>query len=52
MRWGEGFKIKDWSDLYLILRIILVLIVIILLLSRVFNFTFLINLFNLMFNTR
>jgi len=52
MKWGEGFKVNGWEDVYLILRIIVVFLVIILLLLKAFNFTFLINLFNLMFQAR
>jgi hypothetical protein len=52
MKWGEGFKVNGWEDVYLILRIIIVFLVIVLLLTKAFNIDFLLNLFNLMFQAR
>jgi len=52
MKWGEGFRVKDWNDLYLLTKIVLTIVIILLIISGILNFSFILNLFNLFFKVR
>lgn len=52
MKWGEGFRVKDWNDLYLLTKIVLIIVIILLIILGTFNFSFVLNLFNLLLKVR